>query len=93
MDVFVNMSGYTCRSFRISASGDKTVSGTVLLVPVVPLFLKHPQPCVRTIEHVVNQAAIVCSFRSSRPHKLPKPRHFINKQFLTPFPRDDKYKK
>ena len=60
------------------------MSGTVLLVPVGPLFLKHPQPYVRTIEHVVNQAACVCSFRSSHPHKLPNPRHFINKPFLTP---------
>ena len=62
------------------------MSVTVLLVPVVALFLKHPQPYVCTIEHVVNQAAIVCSFRSSHSHKLPKPHHFINKQFLTPFP-------
>ena len=61
------------------------MSGTVLLVPVGPLFLKHPQPYVRTIEHVVNQAACVCSFRSSHPHKLPNPRHFINKPFLTSF--------
>ena len=50
---------------------------------VVALFLKDPQPCVCTIEHVVNQAAIVCSFWSSHPHNLPNLHHPIKKQFLT----------
>ena len=34
---------------------------------------------------LVYEAAIVCSFRSSRPHDLPKLRHSIKKPFLTPF--------
>jgi hypothetical protein len=54
---------------------------------VVAILLEDGHAGIAAIEHMVNQATISRTFRSSHAPKVTNPSPKIKKRFLTPFPR------